>query len=262
MTSQISADHFEAFVTSSVNDIFSHVRAKGALSSLFVCGDATRNLEKMCQTGCDNISIDENIPLEKVRDLTRGGNKSFGGNLRLTTALLLGTEDDAKLDAIRCIDMGGGCGFVLAPGCDLPYATPEQNLQAVAVMVHDQYQREVAKRTIIARSADEAGQVVLPDYDALSHVTMDVITLDSASCAPCHYMLDAAHRAAKQVGQPVVIKEHKITTREGLRMMLRLGVKNLPTICIDGQPSFVSLIPDQQTLVQAIRERAARKGRP
>jgi uroporphyrinogen decarboxylase len=261
MTSQISAEHFDSFVASSLDDVFNHVRALGGISSLFVCGDASRNLEKMCRTACDNISIDENIPLEKVRDFTRHANKSFGGNLRLTSALLLGDEDDAKLDAIRCIDMGGGCGFVLAPGCDLPYATPEANLQAVAQMVHDQYQREVAKRTIIARSADEAARLDVPDYDRAPHVTLDVITLDSASCAPCQYMMETAHRAAKQMARPVVVKEHKITTREGLAMMMRLGVKNLPTICIDGRPRFVSLIPDQQTLMRAIEERQDQKGR-
>ena len=66
---------------------------------------------------------------------------------------MLGNEDDAKLDAIRCIDIGGGCGYIVSPGCDLPFNVPERNLAAVAAMVHDRYEREVAKRTIIARSA-------------------------------------------------------------------------------------------------------------
>jgi hypothetical protein len=42
-------------------------------------------------------------------------------------------------------------------------------------------------------------------------------------------------------------------------MMTRLGVGNLPTICIDGKPRFISLIPDQNTLVAAIQERIAAK---
>ncbi|MCU0870777.1 MAG: hypothetical protein MUE50_00380, partial [Pirellulaceae bacterium] len=117
MTSQISPEHFERFVSPVANQIFDFIRDRQALSSLFVCGDATRNLEVMCRTDCDNICIDENIALERIRDFTRGRNKSFGGNLKLTSVLLLGDEEDAQLDAIRCIDVGGGCGFVLAPGC-------------------------------------------------------------------------------------------------------------------------------------------------
>ena len=47
----------------------------------------------MCRAECDNICIDENIALERIRDFTRSRNKSFGGNLKLTTVLLLGDEE-------------------------------------------------------------------------------------------------------------------------------------------------------------------------
>ncbi|MCX7008171.1 MAG: uroporphyrinogen decarboxylase family protein [Kiritimatiellaeota bacterium] len=259
MTSQISSEHFDLFVTPAVNQIFAHVHDRKALSSLFVCGDATRNLEAMCRTNCDNISIDENIALERIRDFTRGRNKSFGGNLKLTSVLLLGDEEDAQLDAIRCIDVGGGCGFVLAPGCDLPFNTPEKNLMAISGMVHDSYRREVAKRTIIAKTAEHAFEVPLPDYVHEPHVTIDVITLDSASCAPCQYMMEAVHRAAKHLSQPVIVKEHRITSREGIGVMTRLGVKNIPTICLDGIVAFSSIIPDQNTLVAAIEAKISEK---
>jgi len=128
MTSQISPEHFTEFIAPPLDVIFDAIRDNGGLSSLFVCGDATRNLEAMCQTRCDNVSIDENISLEYVRDLARAHGKSFGGNLRLTVSLLLGTELDAKKDAVRCIDLAGDTGFVLAPGCDLPYNTPARNV--------------------------------------------------------------------------------------------------------------------------------------
>ena len=259
MTSQISPEHFREFCSPAMNDLFHFVREKGGHSSLFVCGDATRNLEAMGATACDNMSIDENIPLERVRDVTRSCDKSFGGNLRLTAVLLLGDEEDSKLDAIRCIDVGGACGFVLAPGCDLPFHVPPVNLQAVAAMVHDAYGREVAKRTIVAKTASTAAEIVLPDYPRDPRVYLDVITLDSASCAPCQYMMDAVHRAAKLVQAPLVVKEHRITTREGLGMMARLGVSNLPTICIDGEARFISIIPDQGTLVAAIEARVKEK---
>jgi uroporphyrinogen decarboxylase len=260
MTSQISPEHFAEFVAPAANEVFEFVREKGGLSSLFVCGDATRNLEAMCATRSDNISIDENIPLETVRDFTRGHGKSFGGNLKLTSVLLLGDADDARLDAIRCIDVGGGCGFILAPGCDLPYAVPPGNLQAVAEMAHDAYRREVAKRTIIAKSATEGAAVALPDYAAEPNPIVDVITLDSSSCAPCQYMVDAVHRAAKRLPRPVAVREHRITTREGLAMMSRLGVRNIPTICIDGEVAFSSIIPDQNTLVARLEAAAKKRG--
>lgn len=259
MTSQISPQHFEEFVSPAVNQVFDFIRHRSALSSMFVCGDATRNIEVMCRTSCDNLSIDENIALERIRDFTRSHNKSFGGNLKLTSVLLLGDEEDAQLDAIRCIDAGGGCGFILAPGCDLPFHTPEKNLAAIAPLVHDSYRREVAKRTIIAKTAGQASEAPLPDYGSEPHVIIDVVTLDSASCAPCQYMMDAVHRAAKRLSQPVVVKEHRITTRDGISAMTRLGVSNIPTICLDGAVAFSSIIPDQNTLVDAIEAKIAGK---
>jgi uroporphyrinogen decarboxylase len=258
MTSQISPKHFNEFVTDYVNQVFDHIREKNALSSLFVCGNASRNLENMCATRCDNVSVDENIDLARLAELARAKGKSFGGNLKLTTVLLLGDEAAARQDALRCIDIGGTQGYVLAPGCDLPYATPEANLQAVTAMVHDEYQRNVARAAtrVAAVSFDD---VKLPDYSREDRVIVDVVTLDSASCAPCQYMVDAVERAAEKFGDKVVINEHKITTRSGLSHMAKLGVGQIPTICIDGEVKFPSIIPDITTLIEAIEDKVQSK---
>ncbi len=259
MTSQISEEHFSGFVAPRLDRVFDSVRARGGLSSLFVCGDATRNLGAMCRTTCDNVSIDENIPLTLLREHAAKHRKSYGGNIRLTTVLLLGTEDDARLDAIRCLDEGAGPGFLLAPGCDLPYATPEANLCAVAMVARDPYQRDVARMTARASAADSFEDIILPDYAAEDAVVLDCVTLDSSACAPCQYMLDAAVRAAEKAAVPVHVHEHKIKNRNGIGMMCRLDVKNIPTICIDGAPRFISIIPDIDTLVAAVEEQYRRK---
>lgn len=259
MTSQISPDHFSDFVAPPLNAIFDHIRARGGLSSLFVCGDATRNLEVMCQTSCDSLSIDENISLEKLAALTREHGKSFGGNLKLTVALLLGSEVDCQRDAIRCLDTGGDTGFILAPGCDLPYATPEANLQAVATVVHDPYQREVARTSHTATPADTFDDIVLPDYDHEESVIVDVVTLDSTACAPCQYMLGAVMKAKEKTNANVTVREHMIKNRDGLGHMVHLGVASIPSICIDGEVKFASVIPDTDTLAAAIVERANAK---
>ena len=259
MTSQISAANFDEFVAPCLNVVFSHIHQRDAFSSLFVCGDATRNLEVMCRTACDNVSIDENIPLPLLRNLAAKYDKSFGGNLKLTTVLLLGKEADCYLEAIRCIDAGGATGFILAPGCDLPYGTPEHNLQAVAQMVHDEYQRTVARTTVRATDMGSFDDLVLPDYAHEDKVILDVITLDSSACAPCLYMVDAAIKAAQRASAEVEVREHKIKSREGIGYMCRLDVDKVPTICIDGKPRFLSRIPDGDTLVEAIEERYREK---
>lgn len=258
MTSQISPDHFELFVTPAMNRVFDHIRARDGISSIFVCGDVTRNLEVMTQTHADNISVDEQIDMDRLRDLCGEQNKSFGGNIKLTSVLLLGDEDDAKMEVLDIMEKSGGKGFILAPGCDLPYAVPVKNLQAVSDVVHDEYAREAAK-SLKAKEADSFDDIEVPDYHGARAVVVDVITLDSTSCAPCQYMMEAVEKAADAAMVKVWINEHKIKVRQGIGVMVKLGVKNLPTICINGEPTFASIIPDQTTLVKAIEKAGIKK---
>ena len=261
MISQISPEHFEQFVTPAANTLFDHIRERGAPGSFFCCGDATRNIEVMAKTRCDNICVDENVDLAYLRDVAREHGKSFGGNLQLTVVLLLGTEQQAKTAAIECIDIGGTEGYILAPGCDLPYDTPPENVAAAGLMALDEYEREIARQVVVEADEECFDDIEVPDYDALDHVVVDVITLDSATCAPCQYMMDAAERAAAEIGEGVVVHEHKITRREGLGMFCRLDAGHVPTICIDGEPTFKSIIPDGPQLVRAITERLEAKTR-
>jgi MtaA/CmuA family methyltransferase len=259
MTSQVSPKHFKAFVTPYVNRVFDAIRAKGGKSSMFVCGDATRNLPNLIDTTCDNVSIDENIALPKLRDLAVAKGKSFGGNLKLTVVFLLGKPGDVKLDAIRALDEAGDAkGFILAPGCDLPYDTPVENLAAVAAML-DPYQREIARTT--AKGTLEVTIPTLPSYaDQREVVTVDVVTLDSAGCAPCQYMMNAAFAATARFGKKVRVIEHKVKNHAGIGMMCALKVANIPTICIDGEIRFVSIIPDHATIAAAVTDALVKKG--
>ncbi len=255
MTSQISPDHFEEFVTPAMNKVYDHIREQGGISSIFVCGDVTRNLEVMVKTTADSICVDEQIDMANLRQLCAAEDKAFGGNIKLTAVLLLGDEDDAKMEVLNIMEQSGTKGFILAPGCDLPYAVPVKNLQAVAEMVHDEYAREAAK-SLQAKAADAFDDIQLPNYSMANTVLIDVITLDSTSCAPCQYMMEAVERAAEAASPICYINEHKIKVRQGIGMMVKLGVKNLPTICINGDVKFASIIPDQNTLVAAIEEAA------
>ena len=253
MVSQISPDHFEQFVTPSMNKIYDYIRSKGAMSSCFVCGDVTRNLECMGKLTCDNMSVDEQIDMSVCKEVALRNNKSFGGNLKLTVTLLMGDEDACKLDALECYDKCVGKGFIMAPGCDLPYDTKVENLQAAASIALDEYSREAA-RSITAAKDDSFDDIIIPDYAGSKKVIINAVTLDSASCAACTYMWNAAKRAAEALGDDIVVaSEHKIRDRDGVGMMVKLGVKNLPTICIDGVPTFESLVPTDEELQQAIK---------
>jgi MtaA/CmuA family methyltransferase len=253
MTSQIGPDQFTQFVTEPMTAVFDAIRSAGALSSFFVCGHAQQNIAVMAQCRCDNISIDENIPLDYVKQECGKHGISFGGNLQLTSVLLLGKPIDAQKNAIACMEIGGTDGFILAPGCDLPYAVPPENLIAITEIVQDDYKRQVAAQ--VAVETTDADRLDLTEYGKADKVIVDVITLDSEACAPCQYMVDAVRRVTPEFEGLVEWREHKIKYRESLVFMTSLMVRNVPTICIDGEIVFVSRIPPKDELIAAIQKR-------
>ena len=258
MTSQISPDTFRQFVTPYATEIFHEIRERETFSSFFVCGHAQKNVEAMCETKPDNVSVDENIPLDFVKQVCQDHGLSFGGNLQLTVVLLMGTEDDVRRDVIECMTHGGDTGFILAPGCDLPYGVPQKNLELVADIVHDPYQQDVARELMRTTKVTTIG-MNLSDYGQSDKVIVDVITLDSQSCAPCQYMVEAVKEVTPHFKDLVIWREHTIKEKESVEFMMGLMVRNIPTICIDGQIRFVSTIPSRDELIAAIQERINEK---
>lgn len=107
------------------------IKKAGACSVFLICGDCTKVLEDVCQIGTNAFAIDEQLNLSYVRDLARKYGLGFAGNLKLTLALSLGLISPRE-DVIVSLATGGTHGYVLAPGCDLPYDVPVENMEQVA----------------------------------------------------------------------------------------------------------------------------------
>ncbi|MCK5824496.1 MAG: thioredoxin family protein [Ichthyobacteriaceae bacterium] len=257
MTSQIDPMSFEEFVQPYAAEVFETIKNEGALSSFFVCGNAKQNIEAMCNCKPDNISIDENISLEYVRDVSLNKGVSFGGNIQLTVSLLMGTEEECQRDALACMDTGGKKGFLLAPGCDIPMDTPVHNMKAIADLVKDEMRQGELRASEVATK--EVDKLDLTAHWKSDKVRVDVVTLNSKSCAACQYMFKAAEVVSEPFGDDVICKEYNIMTEEGVQMMQTLGVRNLPTIVIDGKVEFVSQIPPLDEITKKIEAQLAKK---
>ncbi len=254
MISQISPGNFSEFVAPYSTAVFEYIRSLKKASSFFVCGNAKNNIGEMCKCRPDSISVDENIPLEYVKEVCSGYDVSVGGNIKLTVTMLFGTPVDNIRDAENCMAVGGKKGYILSPGCDIPFATPPENINAISSLVHGEVAEFLEVTNVL-----EGIEYCLPEYEKEAQVIIDVITLDSDSCAPCQYMMEAVKAAAEPFGENVRYIEHKIKHKESVVCMLKLGVKNLPTIVIDGKIKYVSIIPDVEELRKSIQEAAESK---
>ncbi|MBI4928607.1 MAG: thioredoxin family protein [Anaerolineae bacterium] len=258
LVSQVSPRTFKSFLIQPFTTIFSAIREMGAFSSLFVCGDATKNIDVMCQTRPDSISIDENINLPAAKLITDRYNITIGGNIPLTTRMLLGNQQDNMkfvVDLLDGLPKNEGevvpTNFILAPGCDMPYDTPVENTVGVLQAVRDTEGTRLMLANYESHTFDI--EVTLPNYAELDKPLIEVFTLDSDTCAACGYMMGAANRAAAEFGDHVELKEYKFTLPENVARMMKLGVKNLPSLYINGELKYSSIIPSNRELVDQIR---------
>jgi uroporphyrinogen decarboxylase len=258
LVSQISPRTFGEYLNAPLETLFAGLRQRGVPSSLFVCGDATKNVEAMCRTAPDSICIDENIDLARAKQITDRYGITIGGNIPLTTVLLLGSQQDSikwVVDALAAVDTHN---LILAPGCDMPYDTPIDNVIGVvqAVREPDRYREVMAHYH--APQVDY--EIEVPNYAALDRPLIEVFTLDSDTCAACGYMLGAAQRATEEMNGQVNMVEYKITVPENIARMKKMGVTNLPCILIDGQLAFSSIIPSNRELLALLEQAVERHG--
>lgn len=251
LVSQISVNHFSQFLHEPFSELFAHIRLLGAFSSFFVCGDATRNIEVMCKTTPDSISVDENVNIVAAKAITDRFNIAISGNIPLTSVMLHGTQQDNMKYVVDMQDqIGADKNFIVAPGCDMPYAVPVENAIGAAQAV---IRREETRK--MGENYTSAGldiDVELPNYAHLPRPLVEVFTLDSATCAACTYMMAAADVAKAHFGDKIDVIEYKFTEKANIARCVKMGVKNLPCIYINGQLTFSSLIPSRDELQSAI----------
>lgn len=253
LVSQISASHFQEFLNEPFTKIFDYIRSRNKFSSFFVCGDASRNIEEMCKTTPDCISVDENIKLENIRDITQKYNVVLSGNIPLTTVMLHGTQTDNMKYVVELIKKvtNPNRNFIVSPGCDMPYAVPIENTIGAAQAVIE-FDRIAELVKDYDASATFNIPVELPDYANLKKPFVEVFTLDSASCAACTYMYDAAQKAVASFGGAVDIIEYKFTIKENIARCVKMGIKNLPSLYINGKLIYSSIIPSLEELKKQI----------
>ena len=92
----------------------------------------------------------------------------------------------------------------------------------------------------------------MPDYANLNKPLVEVFTLDSATCAACAYMVGAVNVASDEFGSKIDVVEYKFTEKENIARCKKMGVENLPSVYINGQLKWSSIIPSREELISVI----------
>jgi uroporphyrinogen decarboxylase len=107
-------------------------RISGRKPQYHICGDTSRILRDMVETGAGEISVDNLMDLDYVAGQL-GTDAVMVGNVNPSTSMLLGTPDIVRQDLRNCLKKGSKAkgGYLPAFGCGLPIGTPAENLNAL-----------------------------------------------------------------------------------------------------------------------------------
>jgi MtaA/CmuA family methyltransferase len=124
-----SPDIYRRFALPYEHRVVDALAADGIRIYLHICGDATRIIDDMVATGAPLLAVDYKIDLAAAKAATRG-RTALIGTVDPSGVMALGTPDDVRAAVrtdLRILAPGGG--FILAPGCALPYSTPDENVR-------------------------------------------------------------------------------------------------------------------------------------
>lgn len=134
----------------------------------------------------------------------------------------------------------------------MPYSVPVENVIAACQAVKNVEMTRSMIEGYEGQSDDV--EVILPDYKNLNKPLVEVFTLDAATCAACTYMLAAAMQAKEEFGDKVDIVEYKYTVREDVARTKKMGVEKLPSMYINGELKWSSIIPSRKEYFDEIRK--------
>lgn len=255
LVSQVSPKTFKNLLHDQFKSIFDYIRLKGVKSSFFVCGNATYQMGEMCETHPDSVAVDENVDMVAAKATTDQYNIALSGNIPLTTTMLFGTQQDNMKGVLDLVDsIKNKKNFIVSPGCDMPYDVPPENTVACALATHHPDDARAMVANYSGSTFDDI-EVKIPDYAGMDKVYIELFTLDPEQCAACTYMVKSVTDAFDDIKDMAEYVVYKYSVKEDIARTAKMGLKNLPTMCMDGESVYISIIPSRDELVAEVTKR-------
>jgi uroporphyrinogen decarboxylase len=129
--SLISPRQFEKFAMPHLADIVARAHARGLPICLHICGKTQPIIEMMADTGADILSIDQ-IDMAIAKQLV-GHKVGLLGNVKPAETMLKGTPASVMAEVKDIIERAGDSprGLAVSTGCEMPFNTPPENIDAL-----------------------------------------------------------------------------------------------------------------------------------
>lgn len=133
--SLIGPKFYERFVFNGECRLVRAIHEAGALARLHICGNTRRILHGMGRTGADIVDLDFLAPLHEAR-AAMGEGQMLLGNIDPVRVLRDGTPESVTAAIAECHRQAGR-RYIVGAGCEVPRATPPQNLMAMATYARE-----------------------------------------------------------------------------------------------------------------------------
>ena len=90
-------------------------------------------------------------------------------------------------------------------------------------------------------------------------VVVDVLLTDFNQWIACVYMAESVKVLPKNIQGIIDVREWDMRTRKGVQRFKELKAKSLPSVALDGELVYESLIPMQEDLIAEIQRRYKEK---
>lgn len=135
IASQISPKMYRKFALPYEQRILAAVRQMGAIPRLHICGNTSRLLVDMAQSGATIFDIDWMVDLHQARETLcdnpgdDAGTRVVCGNLDPVSFFLQGTREQVR-DGILANARAAAPRWISGGGCEIPRMTPAENIRA------------------------------------------------------------------------------------------------------------------------------------
>lgn len=129
----IPPDMFTEFSSGAIKQVVGDMKKEHSDIPAFIhiCGNTLKTMELLPETGADCLSFDHAVdPGEAKKKM--GKRLALMGNIDPVQEIMLGTPESITSQCYRILDQAGhDGGFILAPGCETPLTSSDENVLAM-----------------------------------------------------------------------------------------------------------------------------------
>lgn len=127
----VSPRIYKKFAQPYTKELVDYIHKANKEVTLHICGNTMKIIDEMADTGVDWISFDQIVDLSQVSKHLED-RVGILGNVDPLNVLTNGQVSQVEAAVSSCFEQAASHpgGFMIAPGCDIPYHAPVDNLKA------------------------------------------------------------------------------------------------------------------------------------